>query len=275
MRVGLSGSPAAWWPPLAAALLALGVWAGDANLPLFLALNAPGHGDGALRWSMVTVLGDTAVAVGLLAPLLPGRPALARALLVGGIAATLCVHGIKPLVAQARPAAALPAGSVHVIGPTLRAQAFPSGHTTTAFLLAGLLALRRRSGAAVAAGLGAASLVGVSRAVVGAHWPLDILAGAAVGWGCAALGTAVARRHAPRAGGPGHVLVTAVAAACAAAVLGGLDTGYPAARLWQQGLAALALLALAVDLLRRLERRIAHAPVPSPTRNPSASEPPR
>ncbi|WP_188303589.1 phosphatase PAP2 family protein [Streptomyces sp. CBMA123] len=82
---------------------------------------------------------------------------------------------------------------------------FPSGHSFTSAVCAGLLALaiaRARPGAARAAVVGAvvfAVAVGLSRIYLGVHWPLDVLGGwlLAVGW--LALGTAVA----PLSGRPG------------------------------------------------------------------------
>jgi undecaprenyl-diphosphatase len=60
---------------------------------------------------------------------------------------------------------------------------FPSGHATTAFALAALLALWHPRWAA--AWLALAGLVGLSRVVLGAHFPSDVLAGAALGVGVA------------------------------------------------------------------------------------------
>ncbi|MEO6395388.1 MAG: phosphatase PAP2 family protein [Devosia sp.] len=58
-------------------------------------------------------------------------------------------------------------------------QSFPSGHATTAFALAtvlSMLSLRWRWPA-----FGAAALVGLSRVVLGMHYPSDVLGGAALG----------------------------------------------------------------------------------------------
>jgi len=60
--------------------------------------------------------------------------------------------------------------------------AFPSGHTSRAFALAGFLAWRF-PGRAGFAGLGFAILSGVSRIYLGVHWPSDVVGGAALGLG--------------------------------------------------------------------------------------------
>ena len=69
---------------------------------------------------------------------------------------------------------------------------FPSGHSASIFALATVLALNYPRWRWVFWLV--ASLVGVSRVVVGAHYPLDVLAGSAIGFGTASLYFAVLRR---------------------------------------------------------------------------------
>src|SRR5436190_22690683 len=167
-------------------MLFVAVSALDANAPLFLFLNRWGTATSDALWANVTVLGDGMVAFALCLPLWRRRPDLLWALAFLAIFGTLWVHGMKPLVDVARPPAVL-GDAVHIIGRAYKAQSFPSGHATTAFALAGLLALGIASRAWVAAVVALATVVAISRAVVGVHWPLDILAGAFGGWLCAVL----------------------------------------------------------------------------------------
>jgi len=78
-----------------------------------------------------------------------------------------------------------PAGSAcrrghHHHRPAVSRALLPVGHTTTIFVAAGLLWLHFESPRVRAAALAIAIVVGLSRAVVGVHWPVDIAAGAAL-----------------------------------------------------------------------------------------------
>jgi undecaprenyl-diphosphatase len=68
---------------------------------------------------------------------------------------------------------------VHVVGTKLRYRSFPSGHTSTAFSFAVLLIVLYRRWLWLA--LIPAALVAWSRVYLGAHFPLDTVAGAFVG----------------------------------------------------------------------------------------------
>jgi undecaprenyl-diphosphatase len=62
----------------------------------------------------------------------------------------------------------------------LAARSFPSGHSQAAFTAAAFLYLNyRRFGLAL---FGVAGIVAFSRVYVGAHFPMDIIAGSAFGW---------------------------------------------------------------------------------------------
>jgi len=72
---------------------------------------------------------------------------------------------------------------VHVFGGRSRDPSFPSDHASAAFGIAfGVFLFDRLAGAFLLAG---ATVIGVGRVLVGAHYPLDVVAGALIGVGCA------------------------------------------------------------------------------------------
>ncbi len=158
-----------------------------------------------LLWQWLTWLGDThfALALFLGAALASDHRGALPALLWSIAPATLTLHGIKALVGAPRPAAVLPPDAVHIIGEALRLHSFPSGHTVTAFTLAAcwiLTAPPSRRWLSAAVSLPLAFAIGLSRVAVGAHWPLDVAAGALLGWLCAALSVAAAQQWGPQPG---------------------------------------------------------------------------
>ncbi|RMH22698.1 MAG: phosphatase PAP2 family protein [Gammaproteobacteria bacterium] len=134
-------------------------------------------------WSSVTILGDSLVVLSIIFPLALIRPAHVWHIISAAILTTMIVQGLKFGFQMPRPALLLGDESVHIIGSAIHKRSFPSGHTAAAFVAAALLIsifdLRRTTASLL---IGLASLVGVSRCMVGAHWPVDILAGAAIGW---------------------------------------------------------------------------------------------
>jgi undecaprenyl-diphosphatase len=143
---------------------------------------------GLMQW--VTWLGHGAVdigipvAIGLAAWRRGGRAALHRGLAGGGAvaAAGLADQILKNLLCRARPSAAM-AGAFLVGFPCVPAPyalaSFPSGHATTAFALATLLGIWypgwRWPALLLAGG------VGLSRVVLGSHFPSDVIAGGVLG----------------------------------------------------------------------------------------------
>jgi len=161
------------------------------NQSLFLWINQLGPATSDPLWANITVLGDTLVALALCLPLWRRRPDLVWAVLFAVLLATLWVQGLKPIADVPRPPAVL--AELHVIGPAYKAGSFPSGHATTAFTLAGIIAFGFASRITLGVAVALASVVALSRAVVGVHWPLDILAGAFGGWLSAAIAVRLAR----------------------------------------------------------------------------------
>ena len=104
-----------------------------------------------------------------------GRDAVLVA--VAGTAVWAGVKLVKPVVGRGRPAACL--DDVRVRGAEQRGLGYPSGHAAVALTLAMLAPWSRRmQGPALAA----AAITGVSRIFVGAHLPLDVVGGWAIGF---------------------------------------------------------------------------------------------
>ncbi len=237
-------SPCVWTVPLLCLLGFATVAATGSNEALFHILNRLGPLTSDTLWAGITILGDTLVAIALAGLLARRRPDILWGLLLAAIFATLWVHGIKTLAGALRPLAILGPEQVHVIGHALRSGSFPSGHTATAFTLAGVFMLRGTPRWLAGGLLLLAVLAGISRSAVGAHWPLDLFAGAFGGWLAAVIGSRLADRWdwgirpKPARGIRLFFLL------CAVALLTFHDTGYPQAQWLQWSIGAAATLGL-------------------------------
>lgn len=200
-------------------LLAIGLQVNHAEqTPIFMAVNAVTVLNPQL-WAGLTLLGDTAVALCVMAPVLLFRPTIWAGVLAAIPAGGLTSLTLKWFFDAPRPAEVLALTDFHVVGSVLRGYSFPSGHTITAFAMAGAvwacvrMAHRKNSAQvdaetdqdnnanlswltwmALAFVFLLAVLVGISRIAVGAHWPFDVLAGACVGWLAGLNGAYIAHR---------------------------------------------------------------------------------
>ena len=115
---------------------------------------------------------------------------LASACALGSAALALLINQIIGKVwHRERPFAAHP--SAHVWGSRSHDPSFPSDHTSAAFGIAFAVLLFDRVVGTIF--LLAATLIGVGRVVIGAHYPADIVAGCLVGLGAALLVARVAK----------------------------------------------------------------------------------
>lgn len=171
-----------WLLPLvivAETVIVLGI---NGNKFLFAIVNTSQPFLGDSFWLHITVLGDSAILLVLLLPFVGKNPRLLWHMVLAALLATIVVLLLKNGLGLPRPFSVLGSESVYVIGPELSKKSFPSGHTAAAFTILSVLWLR---GVPITLTLSATILVvliGYSRIVVGAHWPLDVAAGALFGW---------------------------------------------------------------------------------------------
>ncbi|QTR45722.1 phosphatase PAP2 family protein [Thiothrix litoralis] len=216
------------------------------NTPLFLAAKQLAELFPDALWANLTILGDALVAMVLLS-LLAGRyPALLPAGILAGLIATLWSRSLKNLLEVERPLTVL-GSQVHVIGSDLFNFSFPSGHTTAAFVVAGVYALVLQRDRVTAALFCVALLAGFSRIAVGAHWPMDVCAGAALGWFSAWAGWKLAAGWHWSRSHRGQQVLAALFLLLALALFG-LNTGYPQAFWLQMSIASAATLASLLTL---------------------------
>jgi len=102
---------------------------------------------------------------------------LAYRLLVGGVGAALVAQVVKRLSKRRRPSHGIAGFEAMVANPD--AFSFPSGHTAAAVAVAVAWAGEGTALGSVTTGF--AVVVGFSRVYLGAHYPLDVLAGAFLG----------------------------------------------------------------------------------------------
>lgn len=118
------------------------------------------------------------------------RPAIVAWVVAAVVAADLLADLGKLLIPRHRP-------SVHRLGPRETSHSFPSGHASTAFAGATMLAAFAPRLRVPLYAL--ATLIALSRLYNGDHYPTDVLAGAVLGTATALLLLSAARRRSRRA----------------------------------------------------------------------------
>ena len=131
-------------------------------------------------WTVMQLGSLLAVPAIALAVAATRRFLLAAAVLIGGLATYYLAKPIKDEVHRARPGRLLP--DVHLHGAPALGRGYPSGHAAVACLILTVLwpylGPRSRAVAVVLA-----ATVCLARVYVGAHLPLDVIGGAALGIG--------------------------------------------------------------------------------------------
>jgi undecaprenyl-diphosphatase len=120
-----------------------------------------------------------------------GRPRVAMAAAISGMLVWGGVKAVKPAIGRGRPDRHL--DRVTVRGQPQTGLGYPSGHAAVSLTLA-LISSRGRSPSVRTAALAVAAITGGARMYVGAHLPLDVVAGYAIGALCGQLTNVVVER---------------------------------------------------------------------------------
>lgn len=187
---------ARWWLPLVLLLACAPLYLHWWEPALFLAINQACAPLPAPLWTALSLGGNAWGVLALSSPLLVLAPRLLWAWLAAAPFAVLFARLGKTYFESARPAGVLDRSLMRIVGEPLEIASMPSGHTLTAFAVAGsiFLALQAPQRARWWGLWLAAALVGLSRMALGAHWPGDVAVGACLGLWAAALGQLLWRR---------------------------------------------------------------------------------
>jgi len=182
-----------WGVPVFTLAFMFALYLSGENAALFMYMNTAMVTLGDSFWSHITILGDSVIAIMFILPFVHRRPEWVWQFVLTAIVAGIAVYLLKdPDVL--RPPAMLDAGSFHVIGPALRHVSFPSGHTTTAFLVTGFFCMQAIPAWLKTLVLLLAVAAGLSRIACGVHWPMDVLGGMICGWLAAGAGIWLGKR---------------------------------------------------------------------------------
>lgn len=159
------------------------------NHDLFVILNSWASPATAALWANLTNLGDGLLAicigVAIFSRLPKSLAAMFASVIIVGIVIQLAKYGFNYIPGLdaygARPVGRLGLEAVNVIGPKVEYYSFPSGHTAAVATLATIIFLKIPSTTFKLLFMPLAIIVGLSRCVVGAHWPLDLAGGAMLG----------------------------------------------------------------------------------------------
>ena len=150
---------------------------------LFLFLNQTARILPDLAWVTFNMLGNGWSVYALLSPLLIFAPRLLIGSILAGAIAGALSRLPKHFLEMPRPAGVLDQTSFYILERPLTSFAMPSGHTLTAFAaLSGIyFAMDRNRRGPFFWLFILAAFGGLARIAVGAHWPSDVFAGAALG----------------------------------------------------------------------------------------------
>lgn len=185
----------------------------------FAALNGAGASVAPRLLQSLTYLGDSlTVLVGLLLFGAHRREA-AWTGFIAALIATLASRIPKAIFNASRPPGVLDGTDLFVSGPAFTSHSFPSGHTVSIFVGVAVFLYFARSPVWRWGPVALAAMVGASRVMAGVHWPVDVLAGAAIGLVSMALAAPIAVATQRGIGARVQAGLAVVLAACAVALI--------------------------------------------------------
>ena len=192
--MGARFSWVAWCTPLVPIGIGAALYFTESQQSTFLAINAITRLAPDWIWTWITFLGNGWGVFALSFPLLILAPrALSAGIFAGGVAAIVSAL-LKNAFSLPRPAGILQDHEFYRIGEAVFHKAMPSGHTLTAFAIAGayFFTVPTEKRRPLILLFIAASAVGLSRNAIGAHWLTDVLVGAGLGIWCGLIGAKLA-----------------------------------------------------------------------------------
>lgn len=183
-----------WCVPLIPLGLAIAIYFGDLQTPTFLFINRYTQMLPDIVWTWLTFLGNGWGIFAICFPLLLLAPRLLSAGLIASFLGGIVSLSVKSLLEMPRPASVLALGDFYMVGEPLLQRAMPSGHTITAFAVTSGIYFasdkdKRLSWLWIFI---IASLAGLSRNALGAHWLTDVLVGCTIGIWSGMLGALLA-----------------------------------------------------------------------------------
>ena len=250
-----------WLPVVVIGLAGVPLYISSLDQQVFVWLHQLGWYVHPALWQWLTVLGDGLAVCALMALLARRFPQLLWTYMIAVLLGTLWTHGLKWVLGGPRPAAVLDPVLLRVIGQVLEGNAFPSGHTLTIVGFCGIWILSIKKLPIKVALIALALTVSLSRLMVGAHWPTDVVYGALGGWLVAITALWISRRWQWGLRPTAQRLFTMLLL-----ILSGVlifhDAGYPASEWLLAGLGVMGVAASLVHLLNpTLVRRTADGTV--------------
>ena len=165
-------------------LAAFILFSSDGYQVWFKEINAFSPSVPAIVLHCVTSFGDGALILALILLCAPKHVQFHWVAFIAALVGGLVSNMMKDYFSADRPPAVYVEEAINIVGKAYHRNSFPSGHTLTAFLIASTAYFfieRKRTKWLL---LLTAAGVGISRVLVGVHWPIDVLVGAALGIFC-------------------------------------------------------------------------------------------